>query len=46
MLKGVMGKEKFDTTVGHDGVGGLDKPASWNKLSQRTLVEIIPGLLS
>lgn len=46
MLKAILGKEQFDTTVGRDGVGGLDAPSSWNKLSQRSLVEIIPGLLA
>jgi Transglycosylase SLT domain len=46
VLKSILGKHELNTTVGQHGLGNLDKPAAWDKLSRRTLVEVIPGLLS
>lgn len=46
MLKSFLPTYEMNTTVGRDGVGGLDKPAAFDKLTRRSIVEVIPGFLS
>jgi hypothetical protein len=46
VFKGILGRHEMETTVGELGLSNLDKPATWDKLSRRSLIEIIPGLLS
>jgi predicted chitinase len=45
-VKGALGTNKLDTTVGRSGIGGMDKPATFDRLTRTSIVEIIPGLLS
>jgi hypothetical protein len=46
IIKDQIRTHRLDTSIGRHGLDAMDKPASWDKLSRKTLVEIIPGLLS
>lgn len=46
MFKSFLPTYEMNTTVGKDGVGSLDKPAAFDRLTRRSIVEIIPGYLS
>lgn len=46
MIKDHIRTHRLDTGIGRHGLDSMDKPATWDKLSRKTLVEIIPGLLS
>lgn len=45
-LKTILGKYKLDPTIGRAGIGNMDKPATFDRLTRMSIVEVIPGLLS
>ena len=45
-IKSVLGTHKLDTTVGRNSIGNMDKPATFDRLTRLSIVEVIPGLLA
>lgn len=46
MFKSTLGQYKMNTVVGQNGISQLDKPATFDALTRRSIIEIIPGFLS